>query len=308
MAIEKEKFFEIIRNVSESEGLNKDNLLERIGSELKGINPGAYSTYNNLKIDKLFMIQDSNKTVNCMLLHLAVECNSVPIVKLLLEKKVKVDEQMSGDVNSKFTALHIAASHGHQEIVQLLLNNNANPSLKDSQGRTPRDIVGDVEGKKAIIEMLEVASSLTRDNENTKASVVERVRVLEGRQKENNNENNINEVDDTLERDAMAQKLKEAEQRLANNQKRNGEQTSSDLITDESSNDSGINTSTEDISKELEKHNTQDENGLTRLHYAAANNCKESAKLLIEHGANVNAQDKVEHTPLYYALANDNKN
>ncbi len=174
MAIKKEKFFEIIRNVSESEGLNKDNLLERIGSELKGINPGAYSTYNNLKIDKLFMIQDSDKTVNCMLLHLAVECNSVPIVKLLLEKKVKVDEQMSGDVNSKFTALHIAALRGHQEIAQLLLDANANPLLKDSRGQTPRDIVGDVEGKKAIIEMLEAASSSTRDNENTKASVVER--------------------------------------------------------------------------------------------------------------------------------------
>jgi len=262
MAIEKEKFFEIIRNVSESEGLNKDNLLERIGSELKGINPGAYSTYNNLKIDKLFMIQDSDKTVNCTLLHLAVECNSVPIVKLLLEKKVKVDEQMSGDVNSKFTALHIAASHGHQEMVQLLLDANANPSLKDSRGRTPRDIVGDVEGKKAIIEMLEAASSSTRDNKNTKASVVERVRVLEKRQKENNNENNINKVDDALEReqairerDAMAQKLKEAEQRLANDQKRieqtylhnqhteqqytirNGEQT---FLNKSSSDDSGI--------------------------------------------------------------------
>ncbi|MFP3015690.1 MAG: ankyrin repeat domain-containing protein [Wolbachia sp.] len=191
MVTEKKKFFEIIRNVSESEGLNKDNLLERIRSELKGVNPEAYSTCNNLKIDKLFIIQDSDKTVNCTLLHLAVECNSVPIVKLLLEKKVKVDEQTSGDVNSKFTALHIAALHGHQGIVQLLLDANANPSLKDSQGQTPRNIVGDVESKNAIIEMLERAT-LTRDNENTKASVMERVRVLE-------------------ERDAMVQKLKEAE-------------------------------------------------------------------------------------------------
>ncbi|GFR01647.1 hypothetical protein TNCT_618601 [Trichonephila clavata] len=261
MAIEKEKFFEIIRNVSESEGLNKDNLLESIGSKLKGVNPVAYSTYNNLKIDKLFMIQDSDKTINCTLLHLAVECNSVPIVKLLLEKKVKVDEQMSGDVNSKFTALHIAALHGHLEIVQLLLDANANPSLKDSQGRTPRDIVGNVEGKKAIIEMLEAASSSTRDNENTKASVMERVLVLEERLKENNDENNINKVDDTLEReqairerDAMLQKLREAEKRLANNQKRieqdylhdqhleqytihNGEQT---FLNKSSSDDSGI--------------------------------------------------------------------
>jgi len=305
MAIKKEKFFEIIRNVSESEGLNENNLLERIGSKLKDADSGVYSTYNNLKIDKLFMVQDSDKIVNCTLLHLAAECNSVPMVKLLLEKKVKVDEQMSGDVNSKFTALHIAALHGHQEIVQLLLNNDANPLLKDSQGRTPRDIVGDVKGKKAIIEMLERAT-LTRDNENTKASVMERVRVLE-------------------ERDAMAQKLQEAEQRLANNQKRiehddlhnqhpehyttyNEEQTSLDSTIDESnSSDSGINTSTEDIGKELEKHNTQDENGLTPLHHATANGDVKTAKYLIDNRTDVDAQDKDGVTPLHCAVANNNK-
>ncbi|WP_425385951.1 ankyrin repeat domain-containing protein [Wolbachia endosymbiont (group A) of Barypeithes pellucidus] len=331
MAIEKEKFFKIIRNVSESEGLNKDNLLERIGSELKGINPGAYSTCNNLKIDKLFMIQDSDKTVNCMLLHLAVEYNSVPIVKLLLEKKVKVDEQMSGDVNSKFTALHIAALHGHQEIVQLLLNNNADPSLEDSRGQTPRDIVGDVEGKKAIIEMLEAASSLTRDHENTKASVVERVRVLEELQKENNNENNTDKVDDTLEREqalrernAVEQKLQEAEQRFANNQKRieqdylhnqhpeqyttyNGERT---FLNKSSSDDSGIcfdadesEALSQSILEDGEDIYAQDENGLTLLHRAAANNNEESVKCLVERGAKVDVQDKDGHTPLHYATA-----
>lgn len=70
-----------------------------------------------------------------MLLHLAVECNSVPIVKLLLAKGVKVNEPTHelGGVKSQLTALH-----GHQEIVQLLLNNDANPLLKDSQGQTPR--------------------------------------------------------------------------------------------------------------------------------------------------------------------------
>ncbi|WP_406833323.1 ankyrin repeat domain-containing protein [Wolbachia endosymbiont (group A) of Scambus nigricans] len=91
-----------------------------------------------------------------MLLHIAVECNSVPIVKLLLEKGVKVNEPTHelGEVKPKLTALHIAALHGHQEIVQLLLNNDANLLLKDSQGRTPGDIVGNVNDRNAIIEML----------------------------------------------------------------------------------------------------------------------------------------------------------
>ncbi|WP_341811617.1 ankyrin repeat domain-containing protein [Wolbachia endosymbiont (group A) of Oxytorus armatus] len=164
MAIKKEKFFEIINEVSKSEGLNENNLLERIGNELEKINSQEHTTHNmysdlkksgRLK-DKIFSILNSDKTVNCMLLHLAVECNSVPIVKLLLAKGVKVNEPTHelGGVKSQLTALHIAALHGHQEIVQLLLNNDANLLLKDSQGRTPRDIVGDVKGKKAIIEML----------------------------------------------------------------------------------------------------------------------------------------------------------
>ncbi|WP_341820523.1 ankyrin repeat domain-containing protein [Wolbachia endosymbiont (group A) of Cydia strobilella] len=157
MAIKKEKFFEIINEVSKSEGLNENNLLERIGSELKDADSKVYSTCNNLKIDKIFSILDSDKIVNYMLVHLAVECNSVPIVKLLLAKEAKVNEpiyELDG-AKSQLTALHIAALHGHQEIAQLLLNNNANPSLKDSQGQTPRDVVGNVEGKKAIIKTLE---------------------------------------------------------------------------------------------------------------------------------------------------------
>ncbi|MDE5058295.1 hypothetical protein OZD66_00145 [Wolbachia endosymbiont of Drosophila baimaii] len=100
MAIKKEKFFEIINEVSKSEGLNENNLLERIGNELEKINSQKHTTHNmysdlkksgRLK-DKIFSILNSGKTVNCMLLHLAVECNSVPIVKLLLAKGVKVNE------------------------------------------------------------------------------------------------------------------------------------------------------------------------------------------------------------------------
>ncbi|WP_353278126.1 ankyrin repeat domain-containing protein [Wolbachia endosymbiont (group B) of Longitarsus flavicornis] len=315
MAIEKEKFFEIINKVSKSEDLNKDNLLKKIVSESKEIDLKVYNACSGLKDNvlpnKTFMIQDLDKIAGYTLLHLAVECNSVPIVKLLLKKKVKVDEQMSGDVNSKFTALHIAALRGHKEIVQLLLNNNADPSLKDSRGRTPRDIVGDVEGKKAIIGMLEAASSLTRDNENTKASVVERVRVLEKRQKENNNENNINKVDDALEGE---QAIREIEQTYLHNQHPeqyttyNEERT---FLNKSSSEDSGIcfyadksEALSQSILEDGKDIYAQDENGYTPLHHAAANGDVKNAKSLIDNGAGVNAQDKDGVTPLHHAAAN----
>lgn len=380
MAIKKEKFFEIINEVSKSEGLNENNLLERIGSKLKDADSKVYSTCNNLKIDKIFSILDSDKIVNYMLVHLAVECNSVPIVKLLLAKEAKVNEpiyELDG-AKSQLTALHIAALHGHQEIAQLLLNNNANPSLKDSQGRTPRDVVGNVEGKKAIIKTLEEGEqryaearaarrqpyrqgTLLQSNNKTPGNsavggnrITAAVQAWNARdQKENNgttpnsreiyvqnedeqtssnsiiNENNINKVDDTLEReqairerDAVEQKLQEAEQRFANNRKRieqpghnqhseqygatyNGEQT---FLNKSNSDDSGIYFDADEsealgqsILEDGEDIDAQDENGLTFLHRAATKNNKESVELLVKCGAKVDVQDKDELTPLHYA-------
>ncbi|WP_082942385.1 ankyrin repeat domain-containing protein [Wolbachia endosymbiont of Nomada ferruginata] len=380
MAIKKEKFFEIINEVSKSEGLNENNLLERIGSKLKDADSKVYSTCNNLKIDKMFSILDSDKIVSYMLVHLAVECNSVPIVKLLLAKEAKVNEpiyELDG-AKSQLTALHIAALHGHQEIAQLLLNNNANPSLKDSQGQTPRDVVGNVEGKKAIIKTLEEGEqryaearatrrqpyrqdTLLQSNNKTPGNsavggnrITAAVQAWNARdQKENNgttpnsreiyvqdedeqtssnsitNENNINKVDDTLERkqairerDAMLQKLQETEQRFANNKKRveqdylhnqhpeqytihNGEQT---FLNKSSSDDSGIcfdgdgsETLGQSILENGEDINAQDKDGVTPLHWAVADNNKELAKLLIKHGADVDVRNRDKHTPLHYA-------
>ncbi|WP_374698212.1 ankyrin repeat domain-containing protein [Wolbachia endosymbiont (group B) of Limnophora tigrina] len=379
MVTEKKKFFEIIRNVSESKDLNKDNLLERIGSKLKDADLGVYNTYNNLKIDKMFSVSESGKIVNYMLIHIAVECNSVPIVKLLLAKEVKVNEpiyELDG-AKSKLTALHIAALHGHQEIVQLLLNNNANPLLKDSQGRTPKDIVGDVEGKKAIIKMLEEGEqrdaeaiatrrqtyrqgTLLQPNNKTPGNlavngnnVTAAVQAWGAKHQEENsritpnnrkiyvqdenkqtfsnsitNENNTNTLDDTLEieqatreKDAEAQKLQEAEPPLANKKRieqtghnqhseqygatYNGEQI---FLNKSSSDGSGICFDADEsealgqsILENGEDIDAQDENGLTPLHHAVANNNEESVKLLVECGAKVDVQDKNGHTPLHYA-------
>jgi ankyrin repeat protein len=47
--------------------------------------------------------------------------------------------------------------------------------------------------------------------------------------------------------------------------------------------------------------NAQDKYKWTPLHYAAMNNRIETAKMLIEAGADVNAKDKYKWTPLHYA-------
>ncbi|NEV49743.1 hypothetical protein EUZ93_04645 [Wolbachia pipientis] len=167
MAIEKEKFFETINEVSKSEGLNGDNLLERIKDELYEIEKklpeedhGEYSKFkNDLWKDHLFSVKTSEEIVeDWKLLHLAAACNNLLTVELLLEKKVSVNARVKdGSKNDGLTALHIAASYGHENMIELLLSDNrVDPSLK-SKNRTPREMVGNVPSRDTIIKMLEAA-------------------------------------------------------------------------------------------------------------------------------------------------------
>ncbi|XP_063877858.1 serine/threonine-protein phosphatase 6 regulatory ankyrin repeat subunit B-like [Scylla paramamosain] len=68
-------------------------------------------------------------------LYLAVKKNNMVIVKKLLDMgTANIDAQ---DKKAKQTALHVAANCGKEEIVEVLLNHNANCNIQDSQGNTP---------------------------------------------------------------------------------------------------------------------------------------------------------------------------
>ncbi|MDG7055924.1 MAG: ankyrin repeat domain-containing protein [Wolbachia endosymbiont of Meromenopon meropis] len=158
MIIEKEKFFEIIKNVSKSEDFDENNLLQKIKNELLKKDDGRYSAYKDLKVDKMFsVLVDSEKILNYTLLHLVVECENTKVVECLLKNSgINVNEtiyELDG-AKSKLTALHIAASRGYQEIIQLLLDANANPLLENSEGLIPREMVCNVKNKDIIIKIL----------------------------------------------------------------------------------------------------------------------------------------------------------
>ena len=156
MAIEKEKFFEIINEVSKSGGLDEDNLLERIKNELKGKDAGEYNKFSkNFSKEHQFSIKISEEAAeDWTLLHLATACNNMLIVELLLKKKASVSARVKdGSKNDGLTALHIAASCGHESMVkQLLSDDRVNPSLK-SKNKTPREVVGNIENKEAIVNV-----------------------------------------------------------------------------------------------------------------------------------------------------------
>ncbi|WP_353283491.1 ankyrin repeat domain-containing protein [Wolbachia endosymbiont (group A) of Pogonocherus hispidulus] len=149
MAIEREKFFEIIREVSKSKDLSSDNVLKKVQDKLKkksdenGIDSPYTIVYNIFKSNSFYKNHEfklqtpDNTTARGTLLHFAVQCANALMVKLLLENKVSVTMKD----HSGLTPLNIATSNGNQEIVQLLLSANANPQLEKNKDKTPRDII-----------------------------------------------------------------------------------------------------------------------------------------------------------------------
>ncbi|XP_071142130.1 CAP-Gly domain-containing linker protein 3-like isoform X1 [Mytilus galloprovincialis] len=80
---------------------------------------------------------------NMTALHYAAYFDVVPVIKVLLKatKALDVDSICSEFDNGG--VLHIAASNLAYEAIKVLLQNGANPSLKDDKGRTPIECIPD---------------------------------------------------------------------------------------------------------------------------------------------------------------------
>ena len=83
--------------------------------------------------NKNFRDKDNNSA-----LHLAVNNNSIKMVKYFLSKRKK-------DINAKNnkgqTSLHLACSNGNEDIINLLIQNGANIDALDLKGNKPFDLL-----------------------------------------------------------------------------------------------------------------------------------------------------------------------
>ncbi|KAK7099935.1 CAP-Gly domain-containing linker protein 3-like isoform X2 [Littorina saxatilis] len=80
---------------------------------------------------------------NMTALHYAAYFDVVPVLKVLLKTTKALDIDSTCSEFEHGTALHIAASNLAHEAIKVLVQNGANPGLKDDLGRIPIDSVPD---------------------------------------------------------------------------------------------------------------------------------------------------------------------
>mmetsp|Transcript_130453 Transcript_130453/g.230544 ORF Transcript_130453/g.230544 Transcript_130453/m.230544 type:complete len:345 (+) Transcript_130453:156-1190(+) len=85
----------------------------------------------------------------CTALHIAAQCGSSAMAKILIEHGAKVNARTAWDE----TPLHIAAREGSAEVCQLLLEHGAEVNAADANGQTPV-LAAALAGKEAACEML----------------------------------------------------------------------------------------------------------------------------------------------------------
>lgn len=82
-------------------------------------------------------------------LLVAAQFNQAPIVQLLLEQKEQKVDINHADQDG-FTALHFAAQHGNELIIQILADHKANISLADKNKATPLAIATENKHSQAV--------------------------------------------------------------------------------------------------------------------------------------------------------------
>ncbi|WP_338406102.1 MULTISPECIES: ankyrin repeat domain-containing protein [unclassified Wolbachia] len=145
-AIDMGKFQEVEECIKEAESRGiKDQI---INSEKHTINPIHYAVYNgDLKIIRFLLNNDANvnaisTTYFTTPLHIAVTSDKLEIAQFLLDSGANINATNY----EGFTPLCLASFYCRQTIVELLLCNNADTSIKDVNGKTALDVVGNYRG------------------------------------------------------------------------------------------------------------------------------------------------------------------
>jgi ankyrin repeat protein len=231
--------------------------------------------------------------------HRAAKADNVDMIRLFLKKGMQDHIGGKGE-----TALHLAVSSGHQETVAYLVEQGADPCIKDEEGRTPlyRALVANQPG---IINIFILNNSLNKKDEegntvfhlaaekgdiNIMALLVGIAGKLQLNYRNNNRETPLHLAAAFGHVEAVRSLIKD-EANLINAKDVNGYTPLWRAVL----------AGHYEVARALNP-NQQDECGNTLLHGAAMCNGENIVDFLIKVGADINIKNTEGHTPLECAL------
>ncbi|KAL3531396.1 hypothetical protein ACH5RR_010718 [Cinchona calisaya] len=215
-------------------------------------------------IDVVQVLVESGYTIEHsvdLFLHDAAAMNRLDLVEILCVGYQDIDLN-SPDPEGQ-TALHVAAIHGHLEVVKFLVSKGSDPDVVDFEGWSPLHYAtqeGHVEAVEFLLDhSISAKYSITREGKTAFDLAVD-----EG----HSHLYNMLDLGDVLHRAARIDDVEAIKNCLA----------------------------------EGGKVNSRDQNGWTPLHKAAFKGKIESVKVLINHGAQVDLVNDIGCTPLHLAV------
>ncbi|KAK4357318.1 hypothetical protein RND71_022928 [Anisodus tanguticus] len=194
-------------------------------------------------------------------LHDASAMNRMDLMEILCLGYADID--LNSIDSQGRTPLHIAAIHGHVEVIQFLVSVGSDPDMKDSQGWTPLHFAahqGHVEAVVFLVNHSNFAKYTVTKQGNTAYELAT--------DKGHYRLYDLLQLGDTLHRAARKGDVADIKKCIAE----------------------GVNV------------NGRDQNGWTPLHRAAFKGIIEGVKVLVKHGAKLDLVDDCGHTPLYLAI------
>ncbi|VDI74074.1 Hypothetical predicted protein [Mytilus galloprovincialis] len=117
--------------------------------------------FGYVNLVKLF--SDHNEDLNPVIfeyLEDACDTDNVPLVKLLVNKKININRNLSGGCN----ALHIACKNGSTSLIHFLVKNGADVNCTDKQGNTPLIEACRNENESVVSLLLKNESEINKSN------------------------------------------------------------------------------------------------------------------------------------------------
>lgn len=211
---------------------------------------------------------------------------------------IPVEEVMSSEIIDGETALFLAVSAGHVEMVTYLLTNGANPN--DSLASTGWTVLQEAISRSCVTNY--------RIDFTSQPTIDELLKNLETAQNQNNNnlQNETYKVEEVISKKHIEITKILLENGANPNQRDFGEDEEYPLIMAASSNLTEIVSHLIQFNADLEVFDTA--SGFTILHIAVANGCKDTVNLILQYAPQlIDFTDENGDTPLHVAAQKDKR-